>query len=166
MINHLVRRSVLAAILYGIGAAAGGAALADNVDLDKITVKGEGMREADRSFSVNTIGSDVIRSRSWDQSLRLVEEVPGLDLGVYQQGGVADQFTIRGFQTGGHGSDAAITLDGISLNEGESHADGYADTNSIIPLEIDSLTVYRGPVGTVRQLCPRRCAGLHDPQGR
>lgn len=116
------------------------------VDLESITVKGEGMPEAARSFSVHTIGSDVIHSRNWDQALRFIEEVPGMDLGAYQQGGVADVFTIRGFTGAGHGSDAGVSLDGISLNEGESHADGYADTNTIIPLEIDTLTVYKGPV--------------------
>jgi outer membrane receptor protein involved in Fe transport len=144
MINVRLKRAVVAAALCGAGM--GGAMAQDGVDLGKITVKGEGMREADRSFSITTVGSDTIRSRSWDQSLRIIEEVPGLDLGAYQQGGIADEFDIRGFTTGGHGSDAAITLDGIMLNEGESHADGYADTNSIIPLEIESLTVMKGPV--------------------
>ena len=34
---------------------------------------------------------------------------------------------------------AGVSLDGITLNQGESHADGYADTNIIIPLELESL---------------------------
>lgn len=143
--NNKLRKCIIMAALFGTGAHA----FAEEVDLGKITVKGEGMSEANRSFSVTTIGQDVIRGRSWDQSLRIIEEVPGLDVGAYQAGGTADQFTIRGFSTGGHGSDAAISLDGISLNEGESHADGYGDTNVIIPLEIDTLTVYKGPVSAL-----------------
>lgn len=118
----------------------------DGIDLGKITVKGEGMREADRSFTVNTVGQERISAEHWEYPLTILEEVPGFNAVAYQHGGVADVFTIRGFTGGGHGSDAGMALDGISLNEGESHADGYGDTNIIIPLEIDNVQVFKGPV--------------------
>lgn len=116
------------------------------VDLGSITIKGEGMREADRSFTVNVISQDTIGAQHWENPLTLVEEAAGFNAVAYQHGGVADVFTIRGFTGGGHGSDAGLSLDGISLNEGESHADGYGDTSIIIPLELDSVSVYKGPV--------------------
>ncbi|MBK8162248.1 MAG: TonB-dependent receptor plug domain-containing protein [Gammaproteobacteria bacterium] len=119
---------------------------AEPVSLESITVKGEGMRNSDRSFSVNVISQDTIQSEHWENPLTIVEEAAGFNAVAYQHGGVADVFTIRGFTGGGHGSDAGLSLDGISLNEGESHADGYGDTSIIIPLEIEAVTVYKGPV--------------------
>lgn len=131
-----------------ISASPGWAMAADSVpvDLGSITVKGEGMRDADRSFTVNVISQETIQSQHWENPLTIVEEAAGFNAVAYQHGGVADVFTIRGFTGGGHGSDAGLSLDGISLNEGESHADGYGDTSIIIPLEIDSVSVYKGPV--------------------
>jgi iron complex outermembrane receptor protein len=143
MINIRLKRAILATALCG---ASMGVIAQDGVDLGKITVKGEGMREADRSFTVNTVGQDRISAERWEYPLTILEEVPGFDAVAYQHGGVADVFTIRGFTGGGHGSDAGMALDGISLNEGESHADGYGDTNIIIPLEIDHVQVFKGPV--------------------
>ncbi|MGE0289614.1 MAG: TonB-dependent receptor [Acetobacteraceae bacterium] len=119
---------------------------AEPVSLESITVKGEGMRDADRSFSVNVISQDSIQEQHWENPLTIVEEAAGFNAVAYQHGGVADVFTIRGFTGGGHGSDAGLSLDGISLNEGESHADGYGDTSIIIPLELESVSVYKGPV--------------------
>ncbi|MEK7321728.1 MAG: TonB-dependent receptor [Pseudomonadota bacterium] len=116
------------------------------VVLDTITIKGQGMQEADRAFSVNSISQEQIRAKQSQSPITLIEELPGVNVTSYQQGGVADVFQLRGFTGGGHGSDAGVVLDGISLNEGESHADGYADTNLIIPLELEGVTVYKGPV--------------------
>jgi iron complex outermembrane receptor protein len=143
MINIRLKRAVLATALCGATMAA---MAEDGVDLGKITVKGEGMREADRSFTVNTIDQDRIGDQRWENTLSILEQVPGFDAHAYQHGGVADSFSIRGFPNGGHGSDAGMVLDGISLNESESHADGYGDTSVIMPIEIDTAQVYKGPV--------------------
>lgn len=121
----------------------------DSVKLDEITVKGEALDPSQGAFTVNVIDADVIHGQHLEQPLRLIEQVPGVDLGAYRQGGVADVFTIRGFTGGGHGSDAGVSLDGITLNQGESHADGYADTNLIIPLELDRVNIYKGPVSAL-----------------
>lgn len=141
--NHRLRQAVAAAALCGFGL---GAYAQDGVDLGKITVKGEGMREADRSFTVNTISRDEIAGQRWDNPLDIFEEVPGVEVRSIQGGSVGDFITIRGMTSGGHGGDVGFSLDGISLNEAEGHSDGYADTQIVIPLEIDRLTVYKGPV--------------------
>lgn len=146
MINHRLRKCIIAASLCGLGAGAGGAALAENVELGTITVKGEGMREADRSFTVHTITREEIAGKRWENPLAIFEETPGVEVRSIQGGSVGDFVTIRGLTSGGHGGDLGFSLDGISLNEAEGHSDGYADTNIVIPLEIDSLTVYKGPV--------------------
>jgi outer membrane receptor protein involved in Fe transport len=136
-------RALATAILLAFG---GSAWAEDGVNLDKITVKGEGMREADRSFTVNTISRETIGSQRWDNPLDIFEETPGVEVRSIQGGSVGDFVTIRGMTGGGHGGDLGFSLDGISLNEAEGHSDGYADTQIVIPLEIESLTVYKGPV--------------------
>ncbi len=146
MINHRLRKCVLAAAFAGLGAGAGGIAIADNVELGTITVKGEGMRDADRSFTVNTISQDTISGRRWENPLGIFLEAPGVEVRAIQSGSVADFITVRGMGSGGHGGDLGLSLDGVSLNEAEGHSDGYADTNVIIPLEISNFSVYKGPV--------------------
>ena len=140
-------------LLAGLGLAASAIPLPgvadDSVRMEEITVKGEALDAAEGAFTVNVIDAEAIRGQRVEQPLRLIEKVPGVDLGAFRQGGVADAFTIRGFTGGGHGSDAGVSLDGITLNQGESHADGYADTNIIIPLELESLAVHKGPVSAL-----------------
>jgi outer membrane receptor protein involved in Fe transport len=64
---------------------------------------------------------------------------------TYGLGGVANVISLRGFGGGAHGGDLGFVLDGIPLNEAISHADGYADLNVIIPLEIERIDVVKGP---------------------
>ncbi|MBU0663959.1 MAG: TonB-dependent receptor [Proteobacteria bacterium] len=115
------------------------------VVLDNITVKGEAITSATEPITVNTISSEDIDGLKLLRPEQLLEQVPGVEIHNYNQGGVANEFTMRGYNNCGHGSDAAIAIDGISLNEGQSHADGYADMNVIIPLEIDHVDVFKGP---------------------
>ncbi|MBU0681982.1 MAG: TonB-dependent receptor [Proteobacteria bacterium] len=115
------------------------------VVLDDITVKGEAISAASQPTTTNVIGSEQIRELQLLQPEKILEEVPGIEIHRYGMGGVANEFAIRGFNNGGHGGDAAVAIDGILLNEGESHADGYADMNVIIPLELDRVEVFKGP---------------------
>ena len=68
----------------------------------------------------------------------------------YQLSGVANAVVLRGFGGGGHGGDIAATLDGITLNEAMSHADGYFDLNVVVPLEVEEVTVHKGPVSVLQ----------------
>lgn len=113
--------------------------------MDEITVKGEAIAAASQPGTVNIIGTEEIQEIKRLQTEKILEEVPGIEIHRYGMGGVANEFTIRGFNNAGHGGDAAIAVDGIMLNEGESHADGYADMNVIIPLELDRVEVFKGP---------------------
>ncbi|MBW2738484.1 MAG: TonB-dependent receptor [Deltaproteobacteria bacterium] len=115
------------------------------IKLDDITVKGEAMPYSGIPGTVNIVGSEQFEDLRLDRPIDILEEVPGIEVGNYNMGGVANVFSIRGFGGAGHGGDGAIYIDGIPLNEGESHADGYADMNVLIPLEIERLEVYKGP---------------------
>ena len=115
------------------------------VVLGTITVKGEAITSATEPTTVNTVTSEDIDVLKLLRPEQLLETVPGIEIHNYSMGGVANEFEMRGYNNCGHGGDAAIAIDGIPLNEGQSHADGYADMNVIIPLEIDHVDVFKGP---------------------
>ncbi len=115
------------------------------VKLEDITVKGEGMPYSFNLGTENILTDDQIEKLDLGRTSDILKAIPGIEIGNYNQGGVANSFSMRGFRSCAHGGDAAIYIDGIPLNEGESHADGYADMNVIIPLELDRLEVYKGP---------------------
>jgi len=115
------------------------------VVLGNITVKGEAITSAPEPTTVNTVTSEDIDGLKLLRPEQLLDQAPGVEIHNYSQGGVANEFEMRGYNNCGHGGDAAIAVDGIPLNEGQSHADGYADMNVIIPLEIDHVDVFKGP---------------------
>ena len=137
-----------AVALFSQAADAQSAADKQEQKLETITVTGQAMKSANQSFTVNSIDRDVLEQRNISDVLRAIEETAGMTMstGAYAQGGVASAFQMRGFAGGGHGSDAAVYIDGISLNEGGSHGDGYADTNVIMPIELETISVYKGPI--------------------
>ncbi|MEK7323256.1 MAG: TonB-dependent receptor, partial [Pseudomonadota bacterium] len=143
MKHHRFNKCAIALALFGSGVTV---QAEEPVKLNEITVKGEAMKESDRSFTVNVISADTIQSQRWENPLAIFEEVPGVEGRSNQSGSVAPSISIRGLSSGGHGGDLGFSLDGITMNEAEGHADGFAETNVIIPLELESLTVYKGPV--------------------
>lgn len=116
-----------------------------NIRLAAIYVAGAALDPANRTITVNEIGQEAIQTLNVDQPIRIIEQIPGVDLSAYSQGGVADQFSIRGFGGAGHEGQAGVQIDGVSLNEAEGHSDGYADLNVLIPLNLESVKVYKGP---------------------
>jgi len=113
------------------------------ITLGDITVKGEAITTD--PITINIITSKEIEETEVLRTDQILEDVPGIAIHNYSQGGVANEFEMRGFNNCGHGGDAAISIDGIPLNESQSHADGYADMNVIIPLEIDHVDIFKGP---------------------
>lgn len=113
-------------------------------------VKGQALDESQRAFSVTEFRRDEIREQPRQEVESLWSQVPGMHVNHYQLSGVANGLVLRGFGGGGHGGDVAATLDGIPLNEAMSHADGYFDLNVVVPLELDKVNVYRGPVSVLQ----------------
>lgn len=111
--------------------------------LAEVRVKGDAIRSADVAFTTNEIDTRLIKQlHQSDSPLKLVEQMPGIDVQNFNQGGVNSPFTIRGFDAGGHGSDTYVALDGILLND---QMYGASDVNMIIPLELERTTVIKGP---------------------
>jgi iron complex outermembrane receptor protein len=132
------------AVAVGLAFASSGV-FAEQQAMAVIVIKGQGLA-ADRSvFTANVIDQDTIRERHPSQLQELYREVPGIAVRSLGLGGVADSISMRGFAGGGHGGDIGMAIDGISLNEAMSHADGYSDQNVIIPLEVERMTVFKGP---------------------
>jgi len=116
-----------------------------STELSEIYVVGAALDPSNRTITVNEIDRKAIQTLNVDLPIRIIEQVPGVDLSAYSQGGVADQFSIRGFGGAGHEGQAGAQIDGVSLNEAEGHSDGYADLNVLIPLNIEKVKVYKGP---------------------
>lgn len=121
----------------------------DAHELQAIEVKGEVLQSAGAAYSGTLIDHDEIRDHRVSRPQELFRYVPGMNLTGYGLPGVADQVSLRGFGNGGHGGDIGFVVDGIPLNEAMSHADGYADLNVIVPLELERMTVLRGPVSAL-----------------
>ncbi len=74
-----------------------------------------------------------------------LETVPGLILTQHSGEGKANQYFLRGFNLD-HGTDIAITLDGMPVNmRTHAHGQGYADLNFMIPELISGIDYSKGP---------------------
>jgi outer membrane receptor protein involved in Fe transport len=74
----------------------------------------------------------------------LARAVPGMFVVQHAGGGKANQYFLRGFDAD-HGTDIALSMDGIPINMvSHGHGQGYADMNWIIPELISSVDVRKG----------------------
>lgn len=117
--------------------------------LQAVEVKGQAARSGAAAYTTTDLETQDLADAPVSQLQDLLRRVPGMHVNQYQLSGVGDAIVLRGFGGGGHGGDVGVVLDGIPLNEAMSHADGYVDLGVIVPLEIDRLTVYKGPVSAL-----------------
>lgn len=115
------------------------------INLEDIVVKGEVFSQQQSAYSITRIGSKEIEDMNISRTADILSSVPGIKITEYNQGGISNAVTMRGFSSGVHGGDMGVYLDGIPLNEYYGHGGGYADPNVVIPIEIDRVMVYRGP---------------------
>jgi hypothetical protein len=74
-----------------------------------------------------------------------LEIVPGLIVSQHSGDGKANQYFLRGFNLD-HGTDLALYLDGTPLNmRTHGHAQGYADSNFMIPELLSYVLARKGP---------------------
>ena len=89
----------------------------------------------DRDFALRPIGSvqDILRV------------TPGLVVVQHSGGGKANQYFLRGFDAD-HGTDLALSIDGIPINMvSHAHGQGFSDTNFIIPETVERVEITKGP---------------------
>ena len=95
--------------------------------------------------SSGVISQDRIEARLAYRPSEVLESVPGLIVSQHSGEGKANQYFLRGFNLD-HGTDLAISLDGMPLNmPTHGHAQGYADANVLIPELTRSLAFRKGP---------------------
>lgn len=89
-----------------------------------------------------------IKLRTIHSSQDVLTLVPGLFIAQHAGGGKAEQIFLRGFDID-HGTDIAITTDGMPVNMvSHAHGQGYADLHYLIPETVDLVHFGKGPYHT------------------
>jgi len=97
------------------------------------------------SATQGTVGAAEIQNRPMLRSGEVLETVPGVMITQHAGGGKANQYFLRGFNLD-HGTDFAISLDGMPLNlPSHAHGEGYADMNTVIPEFVERVDFEKGP---------------------
>ncbi len=86
-----------------------------------------------------------VNARPFTRPGEALEIVPGLIITEHSGEGKANQYFLRGYNLD-HGTDLAITLDGMPVNmRTHAHGQGYSDLNFLIPELIGSIDIRKGP---------------------
>lgn len=94
---------------------------------------------------INEIVKVDLQANPVNSSQEILTYVPGLFIGQHAGGGKAEQIFLRGFDID-HGTDLAITVDGMPVNMvSHAHGQGYADLHFLIPETIDRIEFGKGP---------------------
>jgi outer membrane cobalamin receptor len=95
--------------------------------------------------ALNLMSDINIQVNPVNSSQEVLQQVPGLFIGQHAGGGKAEQIFLRGFDID-HGTDIAITADGIPVNMvSHAHGQGYADLHFLIPETLDKIDFGKGP---------------------
>ncbi|MEL6972715.1 MAG: TonB-dependent receptor plug domain-containing protein, partial [Bacteroidota bacterium] len=98
--------------------------------------------------AVNTVTDIDLSISPVNTSQEVLRTVPGLFIAQHAGGGKAEQIFLRGFDID-HGTDIAITVDGMPVNMvSHAHGQGYADLHFVIPETIDKVDFAKGPYYT------------------
>jgi len=94
--------------------------------------------------SARRIEGDDIMTRARTTPYDFLRLVPNLVIGLHEGGGKAPQYLMRGMDAD-HGSDLAVYVDGIPVNEtSHVHGLGYLDLHFLIPELIERIDVRKG----------------------
>lgn len=114
----------------------------DLIQLEKILVKGDRAYSTASSKSIRQFDLNVRPMQTAQDMLQLA---PGLVITQHAGGGKAEQIFLRRFDAD-HGTDVAISTDGIPVNMvSHGHGQGYADLHYIIPELVESIDLFKGP---------------------
>jgi outer membrane receptor protein involved in Fe transport len=111
----------------------------DNLDLDEVRINSK------KTNGLNSISILDIKLRPLNTSQDVLRIVPGLFIAQHAGGGKAEQIFLRGFDID-HGTDIAITVDGMPVNMvSHAHGQGYADLHFLIPETVEKIGFDKGP---------------------
>ncbi|MDR1578308.1 MAG: TonB-dependent receptor [Deltaproteobacteria bacterium] len=109
--------------------------------LGEIEIRGIVRREELKSTSATVLSRENIEDRVYYQPLDMVYHSPGVSIMQYGEAGMSPQFQMRGFSAR---NDMAMYLDGVPLHD-NGHAAGFTDSTVVIPIEIESVEIIKGP---------------------
>ena len=93
--------------------------------------------------------------RPVNRATEVLETVPGLVISQHSGEGKANQYYLRGFNLD-HGFDFAQTIAGLPVNmPTHAHAQGYADSNFLIPELVSGVQFRKGPYYARTETSPR-----------
>lgn len=115
-----------------------------HVDLGNVVISDEKTPVANLPASVTIVEGEELQRIPYKRGVDVLRNIPGIMVVDLNKGGAPNQYVIRGYAST-HGNRAAVFLDGVPLNESNSHADGNVDFNVVIPEEIERIEVIRGP---------------------
>ncbi|MFV5686741.1 TonB-dependent receptor [Flavobacterium sp. GB2R13] len=94
--------------------------------------------------AMNVISKIDLQTTPVNSSQEILRKVPGLFIGQHAGGGKAEQLFLRGFDID-HGTDIAISVDGIPVNMvSHAHGQGYADLHFVIPETVEKIDFGKG----------------------
>ena len=115
---------------------------AEVIHLDEVLVEGDRAYSTASSKSIREFDLNV---RPMGTAQDMLQLAPGLVIAQHAGGGKAEQIFLRGFDAD-HGTDVAISTDGIPVNMvSHGHGQGYADLHFTIPEVVESIDVFKGP---------------------
>jgi hypothetical protein len=95
--------------------------------------------------SEGAITAAQLQTRPVERPAEVLETVPGLVISQHSGEGKANQYYLRGFNLD-HGYDFAQTVAGLPVNfPSHAHAQGYADSNFLIPELVSGVQYRKGP---------------------
>jgi Carboxypeptidase regulatory-like domain/TonB dependent receptor-like, beta-barrel/TonB-dependent Receptor Plug Domain len=95
--------------------------------------------------SEGAITAAQLQARPVERPAEVLETVPGLIISQHSGEGKANQYYLRGFNLD-HGYDFAQTIAGLPVNfPSHAHAQGYADSNFLIPELVSGVQYRKGP---------------------
>jgi hypothetical protein len=137
-------RSVSAALVAMLASAARAASGYDSLPEVVVTAPRYGVDAADTA-SQGEVSRQRLQEFPAYREGEMMETVPGLVVTQHSGEGKANQYFMRGFNLD-HGTDVAITLDGMPVNmRTHAHGQGYADLNFMIPELVGSIDYSKGP---------------------
>ena len=95
--------------------------------------------------SEGAITAAQLTTRPISRAAEVLETVPGMVISQHSGEGKANQYYLRGFNLD-HGFDFAQTIAGVPVNmPTHAHAQGYADSNFLIPELVSGVQFRKGP---------------------
>jgi hypothetical protein len=95
--------------------------------------------------SEGAVTATQLQARPFMRPAEVLETVPGLVISQHSGEGKANQYYLRGFNLD-HGFDFAQTVAGLPVNmPTHAHAQGYADSNFLIPELVSGVQYRKGP---------------------